>query len=121
MKAIDIFNVKWGIIDDPNNSYSVQENFLLKNGKIVDIGIIINDRCVAFGMYFPILEVTDKSDSRDYFHKYVMEYHQSEIDFAFYFDNDSLIVNDLRYVYPYDELLNDFGDLHKKIKDRYKL
>ena len=121
MKAVDIFNAKWGVINDPNNSYSIQEKFLLKNGTTADIAITINGKCLAFGMFFDKLEINDKSISRDYFHKYAMEYHQSEIDFAFYFDNDSLIVNDLRYVYPFDEVLNDFSDLHKKIKERYKL
>ena len=114
MKAIDIFNVKWGVIDYTNNSYSIQENFSLKNGTTADIGITINGKCLAFGMFFDKLEINDKSVSRDYFHKYGMEHHQYEIDFAFYFDNDSLIVNDLRYVYPFDEVLNDFRYLHKR-------
>lgn len=114
MKVIDIFILKWSAITDPKNSFSIQENFLMKNGTTADIAITINGKCLAFGLFFDELEINDKSDSRDYFHKYILKYHQSEIDFAFYFDNNSLILNDLRYVYPFDEVLNDFSDLHKK-------
>ena len=118
MKPVEMLKQKWESIDYAHLNYEIQANYQFKNGEMVDIGILLDGKCIAFGRCFPKVEVTDIPDSRVYFHRYGMECHQTETEFAFYFDNDSLIVNDLRHVHPFDELLNDYTELYERIKKR---
>lgn len=118
MKPIEIFKHKWLLNDLADLNCDIQENYHLKNGETADIGVILNNKCIAFGKYIAKLEVSDKPDSREYFHKYGIDFHQTETEFAFYFDDNVLIVNDLRYNYPFDELLNDYNELFERIKKR---
>ena len=118
MKPIEMLKQKWVSNDYIQLNYEIQEDYRFKKGEIVDIGIILNDKCVAFGKYCANLEVSENPDSRIYFHKYGTEHHQTETEFAFYFNDRFLIVNDLRYNYPFDELLNDYNELYERIKKR---
>lgn len=118
MKPVEMLKQKWESTDYAHLNYEIQENYQFKNGETVDIGILLHKKCIAFGRYFPKIEVSDAPESRVYFHKYGMEYHQTETEFAFYFNESFLIVNDLRYNYPFDELLNDYNELYERIKKR---
>ncbi|MEY3079578.1 MAG: hypothetical protein RL086_731 [Bacteroidota bacterium] len=118
MKPIERFRQKWASNDYLKLHYEIQENYTLKNGEVVDIGIIFKGKCIAFGKYFSKLNAFDNPDSNVYFMQYGKEHHQDEIEFAFYFDNNSLIINDLRINYPLDESSNDYNLLFDRIKKR---
>lgn len=118
MKPLELLKQKWESTDYLQMNYEVQENFTFKNGETVDIGILLDGKCVAFGRYFPNIEVSKEPDSRVYFHKYGTQYYQTETEFTFYFNDNILIVNDLRQNFTFDEILNDYNVLYERIKKR---
>ena len=118
MNPVKILKQKWSSNDYLIMNYTLEGNYQLKDDQVIDIGVLLNGQCVAFGKYFKELEECNENDSRTLFHKYGANHHLSNIEFAFYFDCNRLIVNDLKQTYPFDELLNDFNVLYERIKKR---
>ncbi len=118
MNPVEILKQKWLSSDYLLMNYALEGNYQLKDDQIVDICVLLNGQCVAFGMYFNELEKCNEIDSRILFHRYGANHHLSNIEFALYFDSNQLIVNDLKHTYPFDELLNDFNVLYERIKKR---
>jgi hypothetical protein len=121
MTPLEIFNQKWGLVENPSKEIIVEENFVLRNNKRVDIGIAINNIYVAYGIYQPKLEIPENKPSRIYFQKFAFENYQPEFHFSFYFDDKSLIINDLKMNYPYDELLINYNEFHERLKKRFNI
>ncbi len=93
----------------------------MKNGTSVDIGIIIGEVCIAYGIYIPKLEILEKKDSRIYFKKFAFDNYQPEFHFTFYFDDNSIIINDLKMNYPIDELLLNYNEFSQRLKKRFNI
>ena len=110
MKPIDMFLNQWNkIIDSKSKDYSIVENIELRDGAIAQVGIYLKEECIAFGNYFNELKLPNEDEIRFYFHSengFVGCGTSSR--FWFYFDNDKIIINDLIYAYPYDELMKDY-------------
>jgi hypothetical protein len=117
MKPIDVFNKNWlNVIDDMKNSYKIDENITLDDNEHADIAIFKDNICLAFGNYFNKLVVPTDDNLRDYFHgKNGFIGCGTSSKFWFYFDDDRIIINDLRYVYPCDELMNDYNEFFSRI------
>jgi hypothetical protein len=121
MKSIEIFNHNWSLVDNPSKEIFINEDFILKNGATADIGVSINKEYIAYGIYLPKLEISENKDSRIYFMKYAFENYQPELHYAFYFDDNSLIINDLKINYPIDELLMNYNEFNQRLKKRFNI
>lgn len=99
---LELFKQKW--VSKQFDDYNVEflENHEITAGEIVDIAILLDNKCVAFGCYFDDLTISEDKNSRFFFHSIGMKKAYS-FKLAFYFDEHSLLINDLNCVYPFDE------------------
>lgn len=117
MKPIEIFIQKWSSIKDLRSTeYQIVENFRLENEKVVDVALFMGDKCIAFGNHFEKLKLPTMDGDRFYF------YHENGFigcgtssEFWFYFDNNKIIINDQKFVYPYDEVMKDYNEFFNRI------
>lgn len=115
---LDFFKQKW--ISNQFEDYNVEfvENYEITAGEIVDIAILLDNKCVAFGYYFDELTISEGKDSRFYFHSIGMKKSYS-CKVAFYFDEHSLLINDFSWVYSFDEKIADKEEFFERIKSHY--
>lgn len=111
----EFFKQKW--FSNKFEDYNVEfvENYEITAGEIVDIAILLDNKCVAFGYYFKKLTISEGKDSRFYFHSIAMKKAYS-CKVAFYFDKHSLLINDFSWVYSFDEKMADKEEFFERIK-----
>ena len=122
MTPKEIFINHWNGIKDPKSrDYTIKDNFLLQNGKKADIVIHLNDECIGFGNYLDELIFSPQKGERYYFHgKHGFIGCGTKSKVWFYFDKNNIIINDLKYNLPYDELMNDFDVFFIRLQSNYK-
>lgn len=87
---------------------TVMENFELGNQTVVDIALFLGDKCLAFGNFYEFLETPTEEKTRKYFygnHGFMSCGTPSRL--WFFFDNESILINDHKWLYPYDELMEN--------------
>jgi hypothetical protein len=119
MKPIDTFKKNWQkIIDDRVTNYKLVENLLLEDNNNADVAIYKDEKCIAFGNYFDTLKLPTDRDIRYYFHlKDGFTGCGTASIFWFYFDENRIIINDHKYIYPYYELLNDYNNFSNRLTE----
>ena len=113
---LDLFNQKWVSKQFENYNIEFIENYEIKKGEIVDIAILLDNKCVAFGYYFDELTISEGKDSRFYFHSIGFKKKYS-CKVAFYFDKHSLLINDFSWVYSFDEKIGNKEEFFERIKN----
>lgn len=117
MTPKEIFLKHWNSVKDSKSSYYlISDNFPLQNGKYADIAIFLNEECIGLGNKFDELNLPSKGDERFYFHsKDGFMGCGNNSKFWFYFDKNHVILNDLGYAYPFDELMSDSNDFFRRL------
>jgi len=115
---LEFFKQKW--VSKQFDDYNVEfvENHEVTAGKIVDIAILLDNKCVAFGYYFDELTISEGKDSRFYFHSIGMK-NSYGCKVAFYFDEHSLLINDFTWNYSFDEKITNKDEFFDRIKSHY--
>ena len=117
MKPKEIFQKHWDEIKVSNSrNYRIEEDFKLDNDAIADVVIFLDKECIGFGVYFSELLLPNENQNRNYFHRkesFIGCGTQSK--FWFYFDKNNIIINDHKWVYPYDELMDDYSSFFQRI------
>lgn len=112
---LDFFKQKW--VSKQFEDYNVEfvENYEITAGEIVEIAILLNNNCIAYGNYFEKLTTNEEKDSRFYFNSIGFKKKYS-CKVAFYFDEHSLLINDFTWNYPFDEKIADKEEFFERIK-----
>ena len=117
MKPIEIFSKHWfGLPNELTQNYSLKENFELKYNTIAQVAIFNGDNCVAFGNFFEKLLLPTKDEIRYYFHGvngFIGCGTSAQL--WFYFDDKRIIINDHKYIHPYDELMGDYNEFFTRL------
>lgn len=118
MTPKEIFLQHWNCIKNPKSrDYIITDNFFLQNGEKADIVIHLNEQCIAFGNYLDDLKLPQNDDERYYFHgNHGFIGCGTHSEFWFYFDKNNIIINDIKYIYPYDELMNDIEVFFQRLR-----
>ena len=89
-----------------------------KNGEVADIVILKDSQPVAFGKYFSELILPSEDNKKEYFSKVVQG---KGCDWPsrlwFYFNEDNMIINDLKWTLPHDELMSSSLEFYKKLTE----
>ena len=121
MKPHHVFLEHWNKIKDHRvKDYQIIEDFILHNDSKADIAIFLEDQCMAYGSFFTKLKLPKAEGDRFYFHRENSFIGcGTESKFWFYFDNDQIIINDHKWKYPYDELMDNYDMLFDRLIQEY--
>jgi len=121
MKPNEVFLGHWEKIKNQRvKNYHIEKDFILQNGVNTDIAIFLKNKCVAFGSYVTKLELPKEKGSRFYFHGENSFIGCGTVSkFWLYFDNDQIIINDHSFIYPYDELMDNYEMLFDRLIKEY--
>lgn len=93
------------------------EDYPLNNGRTADLALLRNEECLAIGKFYPALVQEVKEYSRNYFHgDHCFIGCGTSSKLWFHFDKDRIIINDQRYVYPFDEKMEDYREFAERLK-----
>lgn len=112
-------NSHWENLDDKSKEkYSLISDFILLNNDIVDVAIVQKNNpneIFALGKYYNEIIKPTENEIRYYFHNGGLIGCGTSSNIWFYFDKNSIIANELKYDYPYDELIKDINDLLQRM------
>lgn len=119
MKPIDVFKKNWQkIMDDRLTNYKLIENLLLEDNNNADVAIYKEDKCIAFGNFYNNLKFPTEESIRYYLHlKDGFVGCGTQSIFWFFFDENRIIINDHKFIYPCDELMNDYNNFFNRLTE----
>lgn len=120
MSPVEIFSKHWNETSDKRiHDYSLKDNLKLGNGSLAQLAIFKGDECIAFGNYYEKLQLPTDDENRAYFHGVngFVGCGTSSL-LWFYFDDENIIINDHKWIYPYDELMKDYCEFLDRLTEQ---
>lgn len=115
----EIFENHWrNLNNNLKSKIMVVYDHKLKNNINADVALFDEKDCLAIGKYVEKIISPDDENLRRYFHgAYGLIGCGTYSKLWFYFDDENIIINDHKYVYPYDEMVKDLNELIERANE----
>jgi len=111
-----IFNDLWGMVSDEEKACYKLEFKIKHENNIADVIILLNTDIVAIGKYFDKLKPLKNEWNTTYFRMkdgFLSNYNPGNV--WFYFDQNNIIINDISFKNPGDELMENPNEFFNRL------